>query len=237
MFERRERIKETSILLRGDRKVAVEEGMKSVIRNRIELEGYIRTHPEFLFSLDPLDCESGAPKVVKLMARAGKKAGVGPMAAVAGAIAELATEKMIEKSSIAIAENGGDISIMGKGEVNIGVYSGEKAMGEVGIRADAPAGVCTSSGTVGHSISFGCADAVTVICERASVADAFATAIANQVKKDTNLRKLVQEYMGGDVRGILIIRGNKIAFSENLKDRLFRTSGRKKFSEDTVQLS
>jgi ApbE superfamily uncharacterized protein (UPF0280 family) len=221
--EARVRIKETDILLKSDTRRALEEGKKSVIRARADLECYVAIHPEFLFSLEPVKCEKNAPEVVKLMAWAGEKAGVGPMAAVAGAVAELVTRDMMGHGSFAVAENGGDISLRGKRESNVLVYAGEKGVSGVGIKleeGDMPAGLCTSSGTVGHSISFGCADAATVLCKSAALSDAYATALGNSVKKESSLSEVVENNLRKDVMGILIVRKNEVAFSAGFEKKL-----------------
>jgi ApbE superfamily uncharacterized protein (UPF0280 family) len=74
-----------------------------------------------------------------------------------------------------------------------------------------PLGVCTSSGTVGPSLSFGKADAVCILSKSAALADAAATAVGNVVKekKDIELGLGVGKEIEG-VQGILIIVQEKM---------------------------
>ncbi|MDI9624407.1 MAG: UPF0280 family protein [Methanothermobacter sp.] len=175
------RIKETRIKLITD---IEDHGLPGfILKERFLLEDYIRRRPYFLTSLEPLSIDEG-PLIVKMMLKAGLIGGVGPMAAVAGTISELSLYYLMDKGSrYSIIDNGGDIAIINDRKVNIGLYAGDSPLsGEIGFQLRAnrkPRGVCTSSGTIGHSISFGRADAVTVFAPKASVADALATSIAN----------------------------------------------------------
>ncbi|KUK01290.1 MAG: UPF0280 family protein [Methanobacteriales archaeon] len=175
------KIKETRIKLSTD---IEDHGLPAfILKERLLLEDYIRRRPYFLTSLEPLTAEDG-PTIVRMMSKAGLIGGVGPMAAVAGTISELSLHHLISKGSkYTIIDNGGDIALINDRKVNIGLYAGDSPLsGEIGFQLKAsrkPRGVCTSSGTIGHSISFGRADAVTVFASRASVADALATSIAN----------------------------------------------------------
>ena len=112
--------------------------------------------------------------------------GIGPMAAVAGTLAELAVESMRDAgATYAMVDNGGDVALISDREVLVGIYAGESAFSnKIALRVKPTpslAGICTSSGTVGHSISFGMADAATVISRSASLSDAAATALGNAV--------------------------------------------------------
>ena len=157
-----------------------------LIRERLLLENYILKHPEFLTSYEPLEVEEDAPRVVKLMARAGKNADVGPMAAVAGSISQVIVEDLSNyRCRNIISNNGGDIALRTSKDVVVGLYAGDSPIsGKVGFKIDEDRGskgygVCTSSGTVGHSVSFGNADAVVVFAEESSIADGAATSIGN----------------------------------------------------------
>lgn len=180
------RIKETRIKLVTDIENHGLHGF--ILKERLLLEDYIRRKPYFLTSLEPISAGDG-PTIVKIMLKAGLIGGVGPMAAVAGTISELSLHHLMDKGSkYSIVDNGGDIALINDRKVNIGLYAGDSPLsGEIGFQLKAsrkPLGVCTSSGTVGHSISFGRADAVTVFASRASVADALATSIANAANGD-----------------------------------------------------
>jgi len=177
-------IEETNITLKTD--LQKHNLNAYILKERSELKDYILRHEDFLISLEPLLVED-APLIVKMMARAGRKAEVGPMAAVAGTIAQLSMGYLLsEGAKIAIVDNGGDVAINTNKDIIMGLYAGDSSLsGQIGFKlkhGKTPMGVCTSSGTVGHSISFGRADSVTVFAKEASVADALATSIANEVK-------------------------------------------------------
>jgi ApbE superfamily uncharacterized protein (UPF0280 family) len=128
------------------------------------------------------------------MAEAAAKVNVGPMAAVAGAFAEFVGLDLLKYSPEVIVENGGDIFLKSTKSRLVGVYAGEDSplTGRVALKIeplDTPIGVCTSSGTVGHSLSFGKADAVVVLSRSTALADAAATAIGNIVKEETDVQK------------------------------------------------
>jgi len=142
--------------------------------------------------------------------------GVGPMAAVAGAIAEMVGRELLNFSSEVIVENGGDIFLCHKKMRHIGIYAGDSPLsGKLALEIepeDTPLGVCTSSGTVGHSLSFGKADAAIVLSPSAALADAAATAVGNMVKTAEDMPRaieFVREVEG--LTGIAIIVGDKMA--------------------------
>jgi ApbE superfamily uncharacterized protein (UPF0280 family) len=189
MYKRRLIIKETNILLKCDIKKGIDNAEKAIRYNRHLLEDYIKKDTFFQITFEPYEVPSDAPKIVKMMAKAGQIANVGPMASVAGAISEIATDAMLlEKTKLALAENGGDISAKGSTDVLIAVYAGDSPLsGKIGFKikgSELPLGICTSSGKVGHSISLGDAHAATVIAKDAAVADAVATAVGNIVKEN-----------------------------------------------------
>ena len=91
----------------------------------------------------------------------------------------------------------------------------------IGLRIDSgpkPLAVCTSSGTVGHSLSLGRADAVSVVSESCTLADAAATAIGNQVRSKKDIQNAVEfgQKIEG-VLGILIILGDKLGMWGDLE--------------------
>lgn len=187
-----------------------------ILKERQELKNYIFKHQDFQLSFEPVLVEE-TPLIVKMMARAGQFAEVGPMAAVAGSIAQLSMGYLInEGSKMTIVDNGGDVALKTNKNVIVGVYSGESSLsGQMGFKLKhekTPMGVCTSSGTVGHSISFGRADSVTVFADEASVADALATSIANDVKGVIDSGAIQNGLSRADdfreyMRGVLIIVG------------------------------
>lgn len=177
-------IEETSITLKTD--LQKHRLNSYILKERRQLKNYIMKHEDFMISLEPILVEE-APLIVNMMARAGRKAEVGPMAAVAGTIAQLSMGYLLgEGAKVAIVDNGGDVALKTNKDVIMGLYAGDSSLsGQIGFKLKhekTPMGVCTSSGTVGHSISFGHADSVTVFAKEASVADALATSIANEVK-------------------------------------------------------
>jgi hypothetical protein len=187
-----------------------------ILKERQELKNYIIKHQDFQLSLEPVRVEE-APLIVKMMARAGRFAEVGPMAAVAGSIAQLSMGYLInEGAKMAIIDNGGDVALKTNKDVIIGVYAGDSSLsGQMGFKLKhekTPMGVCTSSGTVGHSMSFGRSDSVTVFADEASVADALATSIANEVMGDIDSVAIQNGLSRADdfreyMRGVLIIVG------------------------------
>jgi len=186
-----------------------------VVKYREKLEKYITEHPVFLTSLNPVPVADNAPDIVKLMAEASAKAGVGPMAAVAGAIAELVGNELLTYSPEVIIENGGDIFMLSLKKRVVGIYAGNSPLtGKIGVEiapVDTPCGICTSSGTVGHSLSFGRADAVTIISPSAPLADACGTATGNRVSAPEDIPKAIEyaSHIPG-VSGVLIIMGDKL---------------------------
>jgi ApbE superfamily uncharacterized protein (UPF0280 family) len=145
-----------------------------------------------LTALVPFPVSADAPAIARSMEEAAEKVNVGPMAAVAGAFAEFVGKDLLKFSSEIIVENGGDIFLKTAKSRLVGVYAGENSplTGKIALKiepADTPLGICTSSGTVGHSLSFGKSDAVVVLAPSAALADAAATAIGNIVKVETDV--------------------------------------------------
>lgn len=170
------------------------EAFEAVLNCRTQLETYISSVPAFLRSLAPLPEDPLAPPLVRRMLDAARLAGVGPMAAVAGAIAQAVAEALQPLSPSVIVENGGDCYLDLQEETTVGIFAGPRSpfSGKIGLRFQAcrfPLGVCTSSGTVGHSLSFGKADAVTVVARDAALADAAATALGNLVQTPGDIAK------------------------------------------------
>jgi hypothetical protein len=179
--------KETDMLIKADNWDAIEAAKKSIIRHRNALERYIARNPIFKLSLEPIDVEAGSPKVVQLMADAGRAAGVGPMAAVAGTLAQLAVEDAVASGARNILiDNGGDIFIHGDRSYTIAIHAGRSPLSDkLALEIDAerlPLSVCTSSATVGPSLSFGEADAATIVANSGALADAAATSVCNETR-------------------------------------------------------
>lgn len=208
-------VKETDLFIRARRNLR-KKALDVVIKQRALLEAYIERHPGFVTALEPFAVGIDAPLIVKEMAEASTKVGVGPMAAVAGAIAESVGKELLKYSSEVIVENGGDIFLRLKQTRRIGIYAGNSPLsGKLALEIkpqDTPSGVCTSSGTVGHSLSFGKADAAIVLSSSTPLADAAATAVGNLVKTAEDMPRaieFVREVEG--ISGIAIIIGDKMA--------------------------
>ncbi len=183
--------------------LSFEERMKQfaqqkLVELRTSLEKYIEIHPEFANSFVPIKLLPEAPPIAITMHNAAKTAHIGPMAAVAGAFSEFIGKALQQEfiiNEIAI-ENGGDIYVSVKENITISVYAGESLLSnKVGIEvlaAETPLGICTSAGTVGPSVSMGNADAVVVACKNTALADAFATAIGNNVLSGNEIENALQ---------------------------------------------
>jgi len=216
MYARKWSFKETNLLIKCDEEQAIDAAIEASLQARREIESFITRCPDFRWSLEPLELGGGHPRVIELMLKAGKLADVGPFAAVAGAISQVAAEAAQRAGTKnVIIENGGDIAIAGNQEFRVGVFAGgAEGSGKIGFLVkpdELPIGICTSSGTLGHSISFGEADALVAIGREASVADAAATSIANAVKgADVKLsinKGLERAKQIPEVLGCLAVRG------------------------------
>jgi hypothetical protein len=207
-------VKETDLYIRAVRDLTT-EALAAIHEVRGPLEEYIRDHPLFLHSLAPVAVESGAAEIVCVMAEAARLANVGPMAAVAGAMAELVGRKLLAFSPEVIVENGGDIFLKVNSRRQIGIYAGESAFtGKLAVEVapgQTPLGVCTSSGTVGPSLSLGLADAAIILSSSAALADAAATAVGNLVKSEQDIDAAIghgKQIKG--ISGIIVIVGGSM---------------------------
>ncbi|NQT30361.1 MAG: UPF0280 family protein [Candidatus Saganbacteria bacterium] len=206
--------KETDLLILADKNLH-DEALAATQKYRGEIENYIAADPHFANTLSPLRVKYDAPPIIKAMAQASRKVKVGPMATVAGAMAEFVGKELLALADEIIVENGGDLFLKINQTRKVGIYAGnspfsQKIALEIEAR-DTPFSVCTSSGTVGHSFSFGKADAVVVIAKSACLADAAATAIGNEVKDIPDIDrglKLAKKINGLD--GVLIIKDDQM---------------------------
>jgi len=195
-----------------------DQALLAVAKVRAEIEGYIRQHPLFLSSLAPLPLDSAAPEPVRAMLAAGLAAGVGPMAAVAGVIAEAVGRELLRQGHAeVIVENGGDLFLARIQPSVVAVQAGASPLsGRLGISLrpeQMPCGLCCSSGTVGHSLSLGRADAAAVLAVSAAVADAAATRLGNEVKsRDSRSVSRAVELAKGieGVTGAVVIAGGHL---------------------------
>ena len=206
------KIAESDLFISSDTNLA-DHAYKSLLKHRNFIESYIKTHPEFRTSLLPLAENDYAPPIVREMIYKSKICGVGPMASVAGAVSEFVGCDLLDQTRNLIIENGGDIFLKSEKKIIVAVYAGESALSykvKLLIKPeDSPLGICTSSATVGPSLSFGSADAVCVISRSATLADAAASAIGNRVKSYKDIKASLQYGIKiPGVKGIVIICRN-----------------------------
>ena len=194
MYSEEINIEETHIRLKSDLK---DHDLKRYIyRIRSDLKNYIIKNPDFRLSLEPLKLnEEDLPFIARKMHESSLCADIGPMATVAGTISELSLNYLMKMDSkYSIVENGGDIALINDEKVLCGIYSNNEILGnEIAFELKSrkkPLGICTSSGKIGHSISFGQSDSVTVISKSPSVADGLATRIANDVSGESSQDKV-----------------------------------------------
>ncbi len=214
-------VKETDLLVRSEKDLSGET-RESILKYRRQLETYIEMNPEFQRSLIPLKDDPYAPEIVQEMIRTSGSAQVGPMAAVAGAMAEWVSKDLLQFSKEVIIENGGDVYLSTSRERTIGIYAGDSPLSlKIGIVVEpeeTPLGICTSSGTVGHSLSFGKTDAVCILSKSATLADAAATAVGNIIHERKDIESGLER--GKEIEGVLgtlIIVGEKMGVWGNIK--------------------
>lgn len=245
MFKKKIKLEETQINLISD--INPDSLEDFIISKRNELKNYISSHHNFFSSYEPvyIECDEESD-IIKLMVEASEIANVGPMAAVAGTTSQLAIEELVRNGSkFSVVNNGGDISFINKNRKMVcGIYAGNSSISsELGFEfrpQKSPLGLCTSSGTVGYSFSYGKGDSVSVIAKKASVADAIATAIGNDVTGKTD-EIAVENGLNSAVKfeehiiGILIILGDSIAtFGKLPKLISLEKEENLKFKEDTI---
>jgi len=214
-------VKETDLYIRASTNLK-RKALKLVLKHRNAVERYIERHPAFLTSLEPFSVEKSAPRIVRSMAEPAAKVGVGPMASVAGAIAEFVGNELLAFSPEIIVENGGDIYLKSLKKRLIGIYAGKSPLtGKIGLeinKEDTPLGICTSSGTVGHSLSYGKADAVIVLSKSAALADAAATAIGNLIRQPDDIPNGIELAKGIEgLLGVVVIEDDKIGLWGEVK--------------------
>jgi len=214
-------VKETDLFVQAQKPLE-DITRELILEKRGYIENYIKRYPGFARTLKPWRVQGPEPKIIHEMALAGEKAGVGPMAAVAGAIAEHVGNDLLEHSDEVVVENGGDVFLRLDNPVTIGIFAGASPLSlRVGIcvgSREKPISVCTSSGTVGHSLSLGNADAVTVVSYSCSLADAAATSVGNQVASKAHIQTAIDfgKHIEG-VRGIVVIIGDDVGVWGDLK--------------------
>ncbi len=187
-----------------------------------QVQDYVQANPVFSQSLRPLTLDKKAPLIIQQMYKAAKKAKVGPMATVAGAIASAVGEGLAKISQEIIVENGGDIYIATKQIRKIGIFAGIGCIYNQLVfsinPAQTPCGICASSGKFGHSLSFGNSNATIVIADTAALADGFATAIGNMIKTDEDMVKSVKfAQKQAEIKGFIAITSSKLTAYGNVQ--------------------
>jgi len=214
-------VKETDLYIRAAADLR-RKARRIVLKYRSQLEEHIKKNPTFQASLEPVPMPAHPSRMVRAMIEASTEAGVGPMAAVAGAIAEYVGNELLTFSPEIIIENGGDIYMKNRKKRVIGIYAGESPLtGTLGLEieaGDTPLGICTSSGTIGHSLSYGRADAVIALSPSTALADAAATAIGNRVKYAGDIDDAIAFGRGIEgITGVVIIAGDRMGAWGNVK--------------------
>jgi ApbE superfamily uncharacterized protein (UPF0280 family) len=219
-------LKETDLAIGVD-KDSYTSSLLSLCENEVrclrgELETYISLHPEFRSSFEPLPLLPGAPPLAVIMAQAAYQAGVGPMAAVAGAFAQAVGQKLRTQVRDVIVENGGDIYLDSSTDRLVSVFAGHSKFSyKIAIKvlaAENPLGICTSSGTVGPSLSLGRADAAVILSPSAILADAVATAAGNMVQNSSDVQQAAEFATSiKGVTGAVIIKDDRLAACGKLK--------------------
>ncbi len=207
-------VKETNLNIQAKTNLT-EKAVKSVLMCRNYIEIYIKLHPEFATSLTPIQRPESAPEIIYSMIEASCLAGVGPMATVAGAVAEVTGKSLLTDSNEVLVENGGDIFVKSNTDTVFTVYAGNSPFsmttGLLIKKRDTPYGLCTSSGTLGHSKSFGSADAAVILSDSCFLADAAATALGNRIKKASDIKDAIDAGKAiPGIQGIVIIKGDHI---------------------------
>ncbi len=225
------RLKETLAWITADEKKYIEIATEEIKQRRNELERFVSWHPYFLVTLESYQIEETEvgsdieknknkdkiPEIVRRMTESAREFGIGPMSVVAGTLAELALEAMRDAGAKhAMVDNGGDIALISDRDVLVGIYAGESPFSnKIALKippSSSLLGICTSSGTVGHSISFGNADAATVISNSASLSDAAATALGNSVTDAHSITKAFDSIKTVEgIEGALIICKDTLA--------------------------
>jgi len=206
------------------RKEAERFTMDRILFYRRLLEEQIKLHPEFRDSLTPVVAPGGVHPLIQEMSDAALAAGTGPMSAVAGAMAEYICRDLLEESGAdeVIIENGGDIFMKLAASATVAVFAGDSPLSEkIALQllpGETPLSLCCSSGTVGHSLSFGVADACMIACHSGAMADACATAFCNRVKNQEMVSEVTEKALKvPEILSVVIIAGDKVGLGGTLE--------------------
>ena len=196
-----------------------------LVELRRSMDAYLLMDPAYKAALTPYDAGLEAPEILKEMSRVSHKTGIGPMSAVAGAVAKHVADFLGTQE--VIVENGGDIYAQACSDMDISVFAGQSPLSEkVGLHipaADFPLGICTSSGTVGPSLSLGRADAVMIVCKDVMLADSYATAMANRIKSVNDLQPVIDRISAiPEILGAIAVKDDRMAITGQFELRLFK---------------
>ena len=192
---------------------------------RRHMDAYLLMDPQYKSALTPYDAGLEAPGILKEMSRVSHKTGIGPMSAVAGAVAKHVADFLGTKE--VIVENGGDIYAKACSDMDISVFAGQSPLSEkIGLHIPAatfPCGICTSSGTVGPSLSLGRADAMMIVCRDVLLADSYATAMANRIRSVEDLQPVIDSISDiPDILGAIAVKDDRMAVTGRFELRLFK---------------
>lgn len=212
---------ETDIRVTTNKKVDRDFIEEKIRLCRRDIEKYINKDRRFLTAVKPLSVELDAPLIIKEMADEARKANVGPMATVAGAISESLGRDLLKQGyKDVIVENGGDMFLKTRKSRLIGIYSGRSKLWDnlcLKIKPkETPLGICISSGTIGHSLSFGSADSVVILSKNVSLADAVAAATCNRIKSKQDLARALDfaRQIKGVLGVVIILKNNLVSWGK-----------------------
>ena len=210
----------------GSYRASMEQDVYTMLVDlRRRMDAYLLMDPAYKAALTPYDAGLEAPEILKEMSRISHRTGIGPMSAVAGAVAKHVADFMGTKE--VIVENGGDIYAKAASDMDISVFAGQSPLSEkVGLHipaADFPLGICTSSGTVGPSLSLGRADAMMIVCKDVLLADSYATSFANRIQSANDLQPVIDRISNTpEILGALAVKDDRLAVCGEFELRLFK---------------
>jgi len=188
-------VEQTDLLIVAEKDMHAEIA-SYVSQVRGEIKNWIMFHPEFAESLTPIEVPDSAPDIIRAMSRASALCGVGPMAAVAGAVAQAVGDHFVVDSPNLLVENGGDTYLHSSRERVVALLAEPDSGAMVGLRLEVdafPVALCASSGTIGHSLSLGSGDLVAVRAKDARLADAAATALCNLLQGEADIDRVLKQ--------------------------------------------
>ncbi len=191
-------------------------GEETLFQSRHVIENYIEQDSDFRSTHVPHTPRASAPELIRRMCREARKVGIGPMSTVAGGLASLCLKGLLwAGAKEAIIDNGGDIALFVQEPVRVGIYGGITPIRELAFEVeprDEPLGICTSSGVIGPSHSYGKAHAAVVVSSNLFLADAAATALGNRVLSSNDLETcfdFLEELP--EIEGALVLLDDQVA--------------------------